>query len=80
MTEILDTTGFLVADSRGRRVGRVECLMHGTAPSRPDSLAVCSRRRFGRHFVVPETAIRTIDRNARMVQLRRQRDELQRFL
>jgi hypothetical protein len=80
VTEILDTTGFLVADSLGHRVGRVECPMYGTAPSRPDSLAVCSRRHFGRHFVVPESAIGTINRRARLVQLRRERGELQRFL
>ena len=34
------TAGFLVADARGRIVGRVECPMYGTSPEEPDALSV----------------------------------------
>src|ERR1041384_8714672 len=34
--------GYLVADSNGRLVGRVECAMYGTQPEVPDALAVHS--------------------------------------
>ena len=48
---LASTSGFLVADVRGRLVGRVECPMYGTAPDVPDALAVRSgflaRRRPG---------------------------------
>ena len=37
-----DTAGYLVADARGRIVGRVECPMYGTSPEQPDALAVRS--------------------------------------
>ena len=36
------TAGFLVADARGRIVGRVECPMYGTSPENPDALSVRS--------------------------------------
>ena len=36
------TAGFLVADARGRIVGRVECPMYGTSPETPDALSVRS--------------------------------------
>ena len=31
------TAGYIVADSRGRLVGKVECPMYGTAPDVPDA-------------------------------------------
>ena len=34
---LVDTTGFLVADNRGRVVGKVECPMYGTLPDVPDA-------------------------------------------
>ena len=37
---LLQTSGYLVADARGRLVGRVECPMYGTEPDLPDALAV----------------------------------------
>ena len=42
------TTGFVVADNRGRVVGRVESPMYGLA-NVPDALAV-RRRRLSRHL------------------------------
>ena len=38
------TIGFLVADARGRLVGRVQSPMYGTRPDEPDALAVRSGR------------------------------------
>jgi hypothetical protein len=76
----LETTGFLVADSDGRRAGLVECPMYGAAPTRPDALAVHAQGRFGRHFIVPARAIGTIDDNARTIKLRLERRDLQTFL
>jgi uncharacterized protein YrrD len=80
MIEAHDTAGFLVADSRGRPVGQVECPMFGAAADRPDALAVRARRRYGPHFIVPAAAIETIDDGSRVIRLLRERDELQRFL
>src|SRR2546423_1227756 len=37
---LVDTAGFLVADNRGRVVGKVECPMYGTVPDVPDALSV----------------------------------------
>ncbi len=37
---LVDTAGFLVADNRGRVVGKVECPMYGTLPDVPDALSV----------------------------------------
>ena len=58
---LLQTSGYLVADARGRLVGRVECPMYGTEPDLPDALAV--RRGFftRRRWLVPAAAIDQID-------------------
>jgi hypothetical protein len=40
---LVDTAGFLVADNRGRLVGKVECPMYGTLPDVPDAAAAWSR-------------------------------------
>jgi hypothetical protein len=73
--------GFLVADSEGRVVGRVECPMYGTAPDVPDALAVRSgflARRKRR--VVPADAIEDIDDASGVIGLRVGRDSLKSFL
>jgi hypothetical protein len=74
------TAGFLVADVRGRLVGRVECPMYGSAPKKPDALAVRSGVLRRRHFVVPAAAIEAIDNGSRVVGLRLASEDLQRFL
>jgi hypothetical protein len=74
------TDGFLVADAHGRPVGRVECSLYGTSPEEPDALAVRSGRLFRRHFIVPAVAIQAIDPSAEMIDLRLDRQQLQRFL
>ena len=74
------TTGFLVADARGRPVGHVECPLYGTAPKVPDALAVRSGHVIHRHYIVPAAAIGEIDDRSRVVELTLRRNELQRFL
>ena len=77
---LLQTPGYLVADARGRFVGRVECPMYGTQPDLPDALAV--RRGFlgRRRRVVPADAIDQIDGSSGVVGLRVERDSLRIFL
>ena len=78
--DLRDTAGFLVADARGRLVGRVECPMYGTAPDRPDALAVVSGFLTRRRRLVPAEAIEQIDDSSGVIGLRIERDSLRRFL
>ena len=72
------TTGYLVADRRGRLLGRVEAPMYGTAPDVPDALAV--RRRFrGRHLVSAD-AIADVDGESGVIGLSVDREQVPRFL
>ena len=72
------TTGFVVADNRGRVVGRVESPMYGLA-NVPDALAV-RRRRLSRHLrLVPANTIATIDEASKRVALSVARDAIRRF-
>jgi hypothetical protein len=79
---LLDTSGFLVADARGRVVGRVECPMYGTQPDVPDALSV--RKGLGffarRRRLVPADAIDQIDGTSGVIGLRVERDSLHSFL
>lgn len=81
-TALLQTSGFLVADARGRVVGRVECPMYGTGPDIPDALSV--RKGFGffarRRHVVPAAAIEQIDGTSGVIGLRVERESLRSFL
>ena len=74
------TSGFLVADARGRVVGRVEGPMYGTSPETPDALAV----RFGflsrRRRLVPAESIEQIDDGSRVIGLRVDRESIRSFL
>ena len=76
---LLRTAGFLVADARGRVVGRVECPMYGTQPDLPDALSV-RRGFFGRRrHLVPADAIEQIDGSSGVVGLSVERDALRSF-
>jgi hypothetical protein len=75
-----EAAGFLVADVQGRLVGCVECPMYGSAPNKPDALAVRSRMLGRRRFIVPTASIEAIDPGSRVIGLGLERDELQRFL
>jgi hypothetical protein len=77
---LLKTSGFLVADARGRLVGRVECPMYGTEPDLPDALSVRKGFFTRRRRLVPATAIDQIDGTSGVIGLRVERDSLQSFL
>jgi hypothetical protein len=80
LPDLRRTIGYLVADVRGRVVGRVECLMYGTAPDVPDALSV----RFGflsrRRRLVPAASIQEIDGSSRVVGLSVDREAIRAFL
>jgi hypothetical protein len=78
--DLLETTGYLVADSRGRIVGTVEGPMYGTGPTAPDALAVRSGRILHHHFIVPTARIEAVDERSHMVGLAVERKALTRFL
>ena len=74
------TAGFLVADKRGRLVGRVECPMYGTKPDEPDALAVRAGLFSRRRRLVPAEAIEQIDNMSGVIGLRVERDAIRSFL
>jgi hypothetical protein len=74
------TIGYLVADVRGRVVGRVECPMYGTAPDVPDALAVRSGFLSRRRRLVPADVIHEIDRTSGVVGLNVAREAIRAFL
>jgi hypothetical protein len=74
------TTGFLVADNRGRVVGKVECPMYGTLPDVPDALSVKSGFLSRHRRLVPADTIAEVDPKSRVVGLRVAREALRRFL
>ena len=78
--DLRDTAGFLVADARGRLVGRVECPMYGTAPDRPDALSVRSGFLARRRRLVPAEAIGAIDERSRVIGLSVVRESIRKFL
>ena len=79
-TDLRRATGFLVADNRGRVVGKVECPMFGTAPDVPDALSVRGGLLARRRRLVPATAIAEIDGAAGVVGLRVPREDIRTFL
>ena len=74
------TTGFLVADAKGRLVGTVECPMYGTSPESPDALSVRSGFFPRRRKLVPVESIEQIDDGAKVIGLRIDRESVRRFL
>ena len=74
------TRGFLVADARGRIVGRVECPMYGRTQETPDALAVRSGFLARRRRLVPADAILEIDGRSRVIGLAVERDAIRSFL
>ena len=77
--DLASTLGFLVADRRGRLVGRVECPMYGTAPDEPDALSVRAGI-FARRRLVPADAIEEIDGRNGVIGLSVERDDIRTFL
>jgi hypothetical protein len=78
--DLRNLKGFLVADARGRIVGRVECPMYGTAPDVPDALSVRAGFLSRRRALVPATAIDQIDGQSGVIGLRVLREHLRKFL
>jgi hypothetical protein len=78
--DLRGTTGYLVADARGRIVGKVECPMYGTSPETPDALAVRSGFLARRRRLVPAETIEQIDGGTRIIGLRIERDSIRTFL
>ena len=74
------TAGFLVADSRGRLLGRVECPMYGTGPDLPDALAVRSGFFPRKRRLVPADAIEDIDGESGVIALAVEREQIRTFL
>jgi hypothetical protein len=77
--DLRSVKGFLVADARGRVVGRVESPMYGTTPDRPDALAVRSGFLRGRRLV-PAEAIGEIDEGTQVIGLSVLRESIRKFL
>src|SRR5215204_6168310 len=61
LLDLRQTIGYLVADARGRVVGRVECPMYGTARDIPDALSVRSGFLSRRRRLVPAGTIEETD-------------------
>jgi hypothetical protein len=78
--DLRGTAGFLVADARGRIVGRVECPMYGSSPERPDALSVRSGFLSRRRRLVPAESIELIDGGSKVIGLRVERESIRTFL
>ena len=78
--DLSTTSGYLVADARGRLVGRVECPMYGTAPDVPDALAVRAGFLARKRLTVLAETIDQIDGRSGVIGLSVERDALHSFL
>ena len=75
-----ETRGYIVADARGRIVGKVECAMYGRVEDVPDALAVRSGFLSRRRRLVPADAIVEIDGRSRVIGLGVEREAIRSFL
>jgi hypothetical protein len=73
------TAGFLVADARGRVVGRVEA-SYGASPEIPEPLSVRVSLLRRRRRLVPADAIEAIDERTRVIGLRLERSAISAFV
>jgi hypothetical protein len=78
--DVEHTVGYAVADASGASLGYVESPLYGTGPDHADAVAVRSGGLLHRHFIVPATAIATVDDVARLLALSLERRQLTRFL
>ena len=74
------TRGYLVADKRGRVVGRVETPMYGTSPDEPDALSGRGGFLKRSRKLVPRDAIEQIDGASGVIGLRVAREDIRTFL
>jgi hypothetical protein len=78
--DLRGTTGYIVADSRGRVIGKVESPMYGTHPDEPDAVAV-RKGFFGRRrHLVPVAEIEQIDVTSGVIGRRIPREHIRSFL
>ena len=80
LPDLRQTIGYLVADTKGKIVGRVECAMYGSAHDVPDALSVRSGFLSRRRRLVPATTIQEIDGSSRVVGLNVERESIRAFL
>lgn len=80
LPDLQRTIGYLVADVKGRVVGRVECLMYGSTPDVADALSVRSGFLSRRRRLVPAASIETIDGASGRVGLSVDRETIRIFL
>jgi hypothetical protein len=78
--DLKGTAGFLVADARGRVVGRVEGPMYGCSGETPDALSVRFSLLRWRRRLVPASAIAAIDEQTKVIGLGVDRDAIEAFL
>jgi hypothetical protein len=78
--DLRETTGYLVADARGRIVGKVECPLYGSSPEEPDALSVRSGFLARRRRLVPAESIEQIDGGSKVIGLRIERESIRTFL
>lgn len=78
--DLAATAGFLVADARGRVVGRVEGPIYGSSGATPDALSVRFSLLRWRRRLVPASAIAAIDDRTRVIGLGIDRDAIRAFL
>src|SRR4029077_19513316 len=77
---LVDTAGFLVADHRGRVLGKGECPVVRALPDVPERLSGRAGF-FSRHRrLVPADTIADVDRASKVVGLRVARETIRRFL
>jgi hypothetical protein len=74
------TTGYIVADSRGRVIGKVESPMYGSRPDEPDAVAVRKGFFARRRHLVPVESIEQIDAMSGVIGLRVPRENIRSFL
>lgn len=80
LSDLDETAGFLVADARGRILGKVEGPIYGVSPEIPDALSVRVSMLRRRHCLVPADAIEAIDDRTRVIGLRIDRSAVRTFL
>jgi hypothetical protein len=78
--DLLRTIGYLVADAKGRVIGRVEAPMYGSAPDVPDAISVRSGLFSRGRRIVPADAISEIDARTGVIGLSVDRDACLSFL
>jgi hypothetical protein len=80
LPDLRQTIGYVVADVKGKIVGRVECAMYGTKHDVPDALSVRSGFLARRRRLVPAATIQEIDGFSGVVGLNVERESIRAFL